>query len=63
MLMLMLMLRPLCVWQVASTGSSIPGTVRVSGQATLSAGLPVYTAAVKWNLGKACVRADIQLLL
>lgn len=55
--------RPLGVWQVASTGCSIPGTVRVSGQAALSTGLPIHTAAVKGNLGNACVWAQIQLLL
>lgn len=55
--------RPLGVGEVASTGCSIPGAIRVSGQAALSAGFPINTAAVEWNLGNARVRAHIQLLL
>lgn len=55
--------RPLGVWQVASAGCSIPGTVRVSGKAAFSTGLPINTATVKGNLGNACVWSQIQLLL
>lgn len=55
--------RPLGVWQVASAGCSIPGTVRVSSKAAFSTGLPIHTATVKGNLGNACVWSQIQLLL
>lgn len=43
------------IWQVASTGCSIPGAVWVSCQAALSTGLPIHTAAVQGDLGNACV--------
>lgn len=55
--------RPLGVWQVASAGCSIPGTVWVSGKAAFSTGLPIHTTTVKGDLGNACVWSQIQLLL
>lgn len=54
---------PLGVGQVASAGCSVPGAVRVSGEAALGAGLPVHAAAVEGDLGDAGGGAHVQLLL
>lgn len=48
---------------VAGTGSAIPGTVRVPGQAALSTGSAVALALVQPHLGHPQAGAHIKLLL
>lgn len=54
---------PLAVGIKAGAAESIPGTVRVSGEAAVGAGRAVGVAAVQRDLRDPVLRADIQLLL
>lgn len=54
---------PLASGIKAGAAESIPGTVRVSGEAAVGAGRAVGVAAVQRDLRDPVLRADIQLLL
>lgn len=62
--MLTLMLSsPLLRWWVTGAGLSVPGTVRISGQAAVGAGLAVRIAAVQSQLRQADRWRNVELLL